>query len=92
MLSGETKAIITKGRLITSPNNMLRAVTFLMFVISFFPKNCDINSPDPPKTPARNILNTKKNWFATPTDATETSPKLLIITVSITFTEDEIRF
>ena len=38
------------------------------------------------------MLNKKKNWFATPIEAIDDSPKLLIITVSITFTEDEIKF
>ncbi|EQE07097.1 hypothetical protein QSQ_0204 [Clostridioides difficile P32] len=42
--------------------------------------------------PDKDILKRKKNWFATPTEATDVSPKLLIIIVSITFTEVEIKF
>ena len=36
------------------------------------------------------ILNKKKYWFATPIEATEASPKLLIITVSIIFIDVDI--
>ena len=70
----------------------LNPVILLILFTSFFPKNWDINIPAPPVIPYKVILNKKKNWLATPIDATEDSPRLLIIIVSITFTEVEIKF
>ena len=40
--------------------------------------------------PDNAMLNKKKYWLATPIEATEVSPKLLIMTVSIIFTDVDI--